>query len=105
MLKSDAKLQQCYAVYLRTADTRIRHPFGAGPHRSHNAQPPATLSSVNFEKLSKPYFLINPDYEGCLGDFSIDNCSYGCDGDIVVLEQITTKLATTQVFFVILQSN
>lgn len=41
---------------------------------------------VDFENLSKPYFLIDPDYCGCLGYFSLDNCNYGCEGDIVELE-------------------
>ncbi len=36
------------------------------------------------EKI-EPYFEINPDYEGCLGYFSVDNCNYGCDDDILEL--------------------
>ncbi|MBD5328811.1 MAG: hypothetical protein HDS03_02795 [Bacteroides sp.] len=42
--------------------------------------------NVDFKKLSKPYFIIQPDYGGCLGYFLLDNCSYGCDGDILELE-------------------
>lgn len=34
----------------------------------------------------KPYFKINPDYEGCLGYFSKDNCCYGCDNDTLELD-------------------
>lgn len=44
------------------------------------------MSINDLNKLAKPYFLIHPDYEGCLGYFSKDNCSYGCDADIVELE-------------------
>lgn len=41
---------------------------------------------MDIHKLTKPYFLINPDYEGCLGYFSADNCSYGCDVDTLELD-------------------
>ncbi|MCM1293181.1 MAG: hypothetical protein NC230_06355 [Bacteroides sp.] len=34
----------------------------------------------------KKFFRINPDYEGCFGHFSVDNCSYGCDDDTLELE-------------------
>lgn len=34
----------------------------------------------------EPYFEICPDYEGCLGNFSIDHCSYGCEDDTLELE-------------------
>lgn len=47
----------------------------------------ATISvKVDLQNLVKPYFLIHPDFCGCLGYFSFDNCSYGCDDDILELE-------------------
>ena len=41
---------------------------------------------MDLQKLSKPYFKIQPDYEGCLGYFSRDNCCYGCDDDTLELD-------------------
>ena len=41
---------------------------------------------MNLQSLSKPYFKIQPDYEGCLGYFSQDNCCYGCDNDTLELD-------------------
>lgn len=41
---------------------------------------------MDIEKLTKPYFKIWPDYEGCIGYFSVDNCNYGCDYDTLELE-------------------
>lgn len=37
-------------------------------------------------KKLKPFFQINPDYAGCLGYFSKDNCCYGCDDDTLELD-------------------
>lgn len=41
---------------------------------------------MDLSKLSKPYFKIEPDYEGCIGYFSRDNCNYGCDDDTLELD-------------------
>ena len=41
---------------------------------------------MDLQSLSKPYFKIQPDYEGCLGYFSKDNCCYGCDDDTLELD-------------------
>lgn len=41
---------------------------------------------MDINKLTKPYFLFNVDYCGCLGYFSADNCSYGCEDDTLELE-------------------
>lgn len=41
---------------------------------------------MDINKLTKPYFLFNVDYCGCLGYFSADNCFYGCEDDTLELE-------------------
>ena len=44
------------------------------------------MSSTPILDNLKKYFQICPDYEGCFGSFSVDNCSYGCDDDTLELE-------------------
>lgn len=41
---------------------------------------------MNLEECKKPYFQIWVDYEGCLGNFSVDSCSYGCEDDTLILD-------------------
>lgn len=36
--------------------------------------------------MERPYFIIQPDFGGCIGNYSKDNCSYFCDDDIIELE-------------------
>lgn len=45
-----------------------------------------TMSATPILENIKKYFRIDPDYEGCFGYFSVDNCSYGCDDDTLELE-------------------
>lgn len=42
-------------------------------------------STPILENIGK-YFRISPDYGGCLGYYSADNCCYGCDDDTLELE-------------------
>lgn len=44
------------------------------------------MSSIPILENIKKYFRICPDYEGCFGYFSVDNCCYGCDDDTLELE-------------------
>lgn len=36
--------------------------------------------------MDRHYFIIQPDFSCCIGDYSYDNCSYFCDNDIIELE-------------------
>lgn len=43
---------------------------------------------MKLSDISKPYFLIQPDYEGCIGCYSEDHCSCGCDEDLIEMDGV-----------------